>query len=199
MSQTQHEQHIIVFENYSPDCPSFAGTVIFTIVGDQCIQECVDMGADVQPLPFTLPVSVPSIAAIRLATDDDCHAIFNRLEPNSSAAEYLVRPEYMDSARIRMLEFVDGQKGFLMLFGEACFIQLAVGGVCLDFDIDDPKQPVQQFQIQPLAICILRLEIRKFLIQSTRFSNLDQGWNMWSILNRFRSGLGWNRCSGRRG
>jgi hypothetical protein len=111
----------VVFDNYMPDGPSYAGPCAYTLAADGRTVTGVLRTGHMQA---QLAMMVPQIASAKhLDSDSDRQRVFDALD--DSFRDYLLNePTYLDPMRVQMLRFADGTEGALLVGGESCFVNL---------------------------------------------------------------------------
>jgi hypothetical protein len=115
----------IKFERYISDGPGFAGEVLFRLAGAVLRQTC---GGEV--VPYSLVDVLPTITGVEDMPAHNAASVFNALDLDTQ--EYVGSPTSIDPDRVKLLDFADGESGFLILYGEPCYFTLVHGKVAYE-------------------------------------------------------------------
>jgi len=125
----------INFENYIPDGHGYAGLVQFELKGNHLHQHFPGDDLNGKSETHTLLRIMPGVTGIRAMNEHDAISVFNHLD--HQAQEYLdYDARNVDKTRVRILEFQNGEYGFLAMFGDPYYITLVTGGLATDIDDD---------------------------------------------------------------
>lgn len=129
----QRNPTVVSIPNYVSDGPGYSGPVSLTLEGANAylFTQKSDMA---QPAFIALPAAVPPVTAVAECTTADLDFVWGRL--SKETREYLGEVAYIDTDVTRILHFADGQRGFVMFHGEACFFTLAIPAVTMDIAVE---------------------------------------------------------------
>ena len=114
----------VVFPNYVPDGPSYAGRVEVRLVANVCRVTTWRGVGQPHSVNAPLPGSLPDFAEELALTDERFKAAFDALA-KATRDDYLEGSlQHLSRDRVRPVRFADGVEGAVMLWGECGFVSL---------------------------------------------------------------------------
>lgn len=121
----------IIFGRYVADEVELSGKVVL------CAGvESLSLHYGISANEVSLGRKIPFVTHVRKMTRNDAHSVLSRLD--ESSREFLDNNhEFINSERVRMVDFDSGESGFVILYGKPSFFSIVIGTTAFDvFDGD---------------------------------------------------------------